>query len=159
MMKTALAGWMMTCRIIGAGQISMRSANCELDLDVHFDHFVGTNPEAFAGCYVPETAKWNPDGTALYLQATLYSPDLTSGPGSTRWNSASRLQILSRSGLLPEWTISQQPEIVYTGSTTEMLGEPWGLSTRPTSVTWPDDLILEGVCRRISISQSPATVV
>ncbi len=105
----------------------------------------GTNPEAFAGCYVPETAKWNPDGTALYLQATLYSPDLTPDPDSVRWNSASRLTITRSAGeALQNWTISQQPEIVYTGSTTETVSEPWGLSARPRPMASSSDLILVG---------------
>ncbi len=90
------------------------------------------NPEAVAECYRPETAKWNPAGTALYLQDTLYSwggdPQIMSGE---RWNGAVRLQIeRDPFDSLDSWVISP-PEIVYTGATTNTGNEPGGLAARP----------------------------
>lgn len=119
----------------------------ELYLSAHADGYWNCpagaeNPEAIAGCYVAETPKWNPTGTALYLQDTLYSPDLVPTSTSIRWNAALRLQI-TRSEYLQDWTVLP-PEIVYTGSTTETVSEPWGLSARPKPVASTGDLILAG---------------
>ena len=88
-----------------------------------------SNPEAVAGCYGPESPKWNPTGTALYLLNELYSPGPEPTSESVRWTGAVRLQI-SRLGTLGTWAISP-PEIVYTGRTNNTAGEPGGTAARP----------------------------
>lgn len=97
-----------------------------------------THPEAVAGCYRPESFRWNPTGTAIYIQDTIYSPD------SVRWNGAIRLQI-TRGGPVSSWGVSA-PQIVYTGSTNEVASEPNGLAAmpRPVEFVGVGDLILAG---------------
>ena len=75
----------------------------------------------------------------MYLQATLYSPkDPQTNAEVVRWNGAVRL-LIERGGMIGAWDISP-PELVYTGSGTAAVGEPWGLDEVPTG----DFLLVSG---------------
>ncbi len=93
------------------------------------------NPEAVAGCYRPVVSQWNPTGTALYIQDTLYSPDLIPTSESVRWNATVRLRI-SRVGTLKCvetqvcWDISP-PKIVFTAPDTNTGNVPGGGDAKP----------------------------
>jgi hypothetical protein len=102
-----------------------------------------THPEAFAGCYRPETPKWNPTGTAIYIQDTLHAvdiPEITSN-----WEAVLRLQITrgEPQTSISSWAVSE-PQIVFTGTPTETTSGPGGLAAMPRpGETGFGDLIFE----------------
>jgi hypothetical protein len=71
--------------------------------------------------------KWNPTGTAIYIQDTLHATNIPEI--SSNWNAALRLQI-TRGGSLSSWGISD-PQIVYTGTENENAGNPGGVGAVP----------------------------
>jgi hypothetical protein len=85
------------------------------------------HPQAVAGCYRPETPKWNPTGTAIYIQDTLHAADIPEI--TSNWEATLRLQI-TRGGLLSSWGVSA-PQIVFTGTPTETASGPGGLAAMP----------------------------
>ena len=98
------------------------------------------HPQAVAGCYRASTPKWNPTGTAIYIQDELqssYTPEISSD-----WGAALRLRI-ERGGPISSWGVSG-PQIVYTGTTTDTTESPSGSYAMPRSgLTGFTDLIFQ----------------